>query len=60
MPTSYRIERDPQVCDFCTDPFPVAVFQCSDFIWAKDSPLPHVGERTSQDRTGTRTWCAYR
>jgi hypothetical protein len=44
MTTTYRIERDPQVCDFCTDPFPVTAYQCADFIWAKDSPLPHQSE----------------
>jgi hypothetical protein len=39
-------ERDPQVCDFCTELFPVTVFQCADFVRAKDSPLPHQDRST--------------
>lgn len=44
MVTNIRIERDPHVCDFCADPFPVTAYQCENFVWEKDSILPHQSD----------------
>jgi hypothetical protein len=38
--TVYRVKRDPQVCDFCADPYPVTTYLCATFIWNKDAAVP--------------------
>lgn len=46
MTERIRIVAEPgkEVCDFCWNPSPVTAYQCPDFMWAKQSPLPQVSE----------------
>ena len=40
--TAVTLNRREHICDFCSDPNPVSVLQCEDFVCAKFSDLPHL------------------
>ena len=42
--TIIRVTLDPHICDFCSGPDPVTAYQCEDFVWEKQSFLPHHSE----------------